>query len=68
MQKTQKNQNDIEKVEPSFDLEDFHLPKSYSYQDSVVRAPRKTYRSMEQDRESRRKPLYLWSLDCRQEC
>lgn len=38
MQKAQKNQNNIEKAELPFDLEDFHLPKSYSYQDSVVQA------------------------------
>ena len=42
-------------------LLDFRLLQSYSNQDSMVLAPKQKYRSMEQDRKPRDKPLHIWS-------
>ena len=41
-------------------LPDFRLLQSYSHQDSMVLAQRQKYRSMEQNRKSRDKSIYLW--------
>ena len=35
--------------------------QSYSNQDSMVVAQKQKYRSMEQDRKPRDKPMYIWS-------
>ena len=35
--------------------------QSYSNQDSMVLAQKQKYRSMEQDRKPRDKPMYIWS-------
>ena len=50
-----------------------HLPwlptlllQSYSHQNSMVLAPKQTYRSLEQDRNPRNKPTYLWSINLQQ--
>ena len=40
--------------------------QSYSNQDSVVLVPKHTDRPMEQNRESRNKPRYLWSINLQQ--
>ena len=34
--------------------------KSYSHQDSMILAQKQKYRSMEQDRKPKNKPMYLW--------
>ena len=38
----------------------------YSHQNSMVLAQKQKYRSMEQDRKPRYKPLHLWSINLRQ--
>ena len=35
--------------------------KSYSHQDSMILAQKQKYRSMEQDRKPRNKPVHLWA-------
>ena len=42
-------------------LHDCRLLQSHSHQDSMVLAQRQKYRSMEQNRKPRDKPLYLWT-------
>ena len=37
--------------------------QSYSHQDNMVLAQKQKYRSMEQDRKSRDKPMHLWSTN-----
>jgi len=36
--------------------------QSYSYQNHMVLAQKQTYRSTEEDRKFRNKPMYLWSI------
>ena len=42
-------------------LPDFTILQSYSNQDSMVLAQKQKYRSMEQDRKPRDKPMHIWS-------
>ena len=42
------------------------IPQSCSNQDSVVLAQKQKYRSMEQDRKPRDKPMHTWSPNLRQ--
>ena len=44
-------------------LPDFRLLQTYSNQDSMVLAQKQKYRSMEQDRKPRDKPMHLWSTN-----
>ena len=37
------------------------IPQSYSNQDSMVLAQKQNYRSVEQDRKPRDKPMHIWS-------
>ena len=37
--------------------------QSHSHQESVVLVPKQTYRPMEQNREPKNKPIYLWSVN-----
>ena len=39
------------------------IPQSYSNQDNMVLAQKQKYRSMEQDRKPRDKPMQLWSTN-----
>ena len=40
--------------------------QSYSNQDSMLWAQKQNYRSMEQDRKPRNKPMHLWSINLQQ--
>ena len=42
---------------------DFKLLQSYSTQNSMVLAPKKTHRSMKQNRECLHKPISIWSIN-----
>ena len=65
-QKTQNSQSNFEKQKPSRRHNSSRLQdilQSHSHQDSVVLVPKQTYRPMEQNREPRDKPRYLWSMN-----
>ena len=65
-QKTQNCQSNPEEQKPR---RRHHSPRlqvilqSHSPQDGVVRVPKQTYRPMEQNREHRKKPKHLWSIN-----
>ena len=44
-------------------LPDFRLYYKASHQNSMVLAQKYKYRSMEQDRKPRNKPMWLWSIN-----
>ena len=65
-QKTSNSQSNLEKEKwrwrnqaPALQT----ILQSYSNQDSMVLAPKQKYRSMEQDRKPRDKPIHLWSTN-----
>ena len=63
-QKTPNSQSSLEKEKQSWrNLAPWlqTILQSYSNQDSMVLAQKQTYRSMEQDRKPRDKPMHLWS-------
>ena len=65
-QKTQNCQSHPEGKEQSWRYNTYKLQtklKSYNNQNSTVLAKKQTYRSMEQNRELRNKPMHLWSID-----
>ena len=45
---------------------DFTIIQSNSHQNSVVLAEKQTYRSLEQDRKHRNKPMHIWSFNLSQ--
>ena len=62
-QKTPKGQSSLEKEEWSWRNHSSWLQnilQSYSHQDSMALAQKQKYRTMEQDRKSRNKPMPLW--------
>ena len=62
-QKTSNSQSNLEKGEGNWKNQTSWLQtilQSYSHQDSMVLAQKQKYRPMEQDREPRNKPMYLW--------
>ena len=62
-QKTPNSQSSLEKEEWSWRNQASWLQvilQSYSHQDSMVLAQKQKYRSMDQDRKPRDKPMYLW--------
>ena len=62
IQKTPNSQSNLEKEKWSWKNQTLGFQtilKSYSNQDSLVLAQKQKYRSMEQDRMSRNKPMYL---------
>ena len=68
-QKTQNCQSNPEAKEQSWKHNPSRLQtilQSYSDQNSMVLAPKQTYRSMEQNREARNKPTHLWSINLQQ--
>ena len=63
-QKTPNSQSNLEKGKWSWRNQSPWLQtilQSYSNQDSMVLAQKQKYRSMEQDRKSRDKTMYIWS-------
>ena len=61
--KTSNNQSNLEKEKRSWKNQAPQLqniPQSYSNQDSMVLAEKQKYRSMEQDRKPRDKPMHIW--------
>ena len=61
--KTQNSQSSLEEEEWSWRNQPSWLQiilHSYSHHNSMVLAPKKKYRLMEQDRKPRNKPMYLW--------
>ena len=63
IQKTLNSQNSLEKEEWSLRNQPSWLQiilQSYSHQDNTVLAQIQKYRSMEQDRKPRNKPMHLW--------
>ena len=64
-QKTPNSQSNLEKEkqleESGYGLQ--AILQSYSHQDSIALAQNQKYRSMEQDRKPRNKPLHLWSIN-----
>ena len=64
-QKTPNSQSSLEKEEWSWRNQPSWLQltlQSYSHHDSIALAQKQQYRPMEQDREPRNKPIYLWVL------
>ena len=62
-QKIPSSQSSLEKEEWSWRNQSSWLEiilQSYSHQDSMVLAQKQKYRPMEQDREPKDKPMYLW--------
>ena len=62
-QKTPTNQSHLEKEELSWRNQPSWLQtilQSYSHQDKMVLVQKHKYRPMEQDRQSRGKPMHLW--------
>ena len=62
-QKTLTSQSSLEKEEWTWrNQPSWHLTilQSYSHQNSMVLAQKQKYRTMEQDREPRDKPMHLW--------
>ena len=45
---------------------DFRLLQSYSNQNSMVLKQKQTYRPMDRDRNSRNKPMHVWSINVQQ--
>ena len=69
IQKTSKNQNNLEKEEWNWKNQPASLQallQSHSHQDSMVLAQRQKYRSMEQNRKPRDKSMNLWTPYFRQ--
>ena len=65
-QKTQNCQSNPEEQKPSRTHNSPRLQamlESHSHQDSVVLVPKQTDRPMEQNREPRKKPRHLWSIN-----
>ena len=66
-QKTLKCQTNLEKKKNKTEgitLPDFYtMLQSYSHQNSMVLAQKQKYRSKEQDRRPRNKPMRLWSIN-----
>ena len=65
MKKTLNTESHLEKEEWSWRNQPSWLQiilQSYSPQDSMVLAQKQKYRSMEQDRKCRNKPMHLWVL------
>ena len=63
-QKTPNSQSNLEKVKQSWRNQAPRLQtilQSYSNQESMVLAQKEKYRSMEQDRKPRDKPMHIWS-------
>ena len=63
-QKTQNSQSNLEKEKQSWRNQAPRLqtiPQSYSNPDSMVLAQKQQYRSMEQYRKPRDKPMHIWS-------
>ena len=63
-QKTQNSQSNLEKEKRSWKNQVPWLQtvlQSYSHQDSMVLAQKQKYRSVEQDRKHRDKPMHIWS-------
>ena len=63
-QKTQNSQSNLEKEKRSWKNQAPGLQtllQSYRNQDSIVLAQKQKYRSMEQDRKPRDKPMHIWS-------
>ena len=63
-QKTLNSQSNLEKEKWSWRNQTLGLQtilQSYSHQDSMVLAQKQKYRSMEQDRKPRNKPMHIWS-------
>ena len=64
IQKTPKRQSNLEKEKQSWKNQAPGLQtilQSYSNQHSMVLAQKQKYRSMEQDRKPRDKPMHIWS-------
>ena len=64
IQKTPNSQSNLEKEKWSWKYQAPGLQtilQSYSNQDSMVLAQKQKYRSMEQDRKPRDKPMHIWS-------
>ena len=62
--KTSNSQNNLEKEEWNWGNQPAWLQtllQSHSHQDSMVLAQRQKYRSMDQNRKPRDKPMYLWT-------
>ena len=69
-QKTLNSQSNLEKVKWSWRNQAPQLQtilESYRKQDSMVLAQKQKYRSMEQDRKPRDKPMHIWSLSLTKE-
>ena len=47
-------------------LSDFSLYYSYSHQNSMLLAQKQKYRSVEQNKKYRNKPIHLWSINLQQ--
>ena len=65
-QKTPNSQSHLEKEKRSWRNEAPWLQtilQSYSHQNSMVLAQKQKYKSMEQDRKPRNKPMHLWSIN-----
>ena len=65
IQETLNNKNSIEREKQSWKNHTPWLqtiPQSYSNPNSMVLAQKQTHSSMEQNREPRNKPTYLWSM------
>ena len=61
-QKTPNSQSNLEKEKRRNQAPRLQtIPQSYSNQDSMVLAQKQKYRSMEQDRKPRDKPMHIWS-------
>ena len=68
-QKTLNSQSNLEKEKQSWKNQAPWLHtilQSYSNQNNMELAQKQKYRSMEQDRKSRNKPMHLWSINLRQ--
>ena len=68
-QKTLNVQSNLEKEKQSWKHQAPWLQtilQSYSQQNSMVLAQKQKYRSMEQDREPRSKPMHIWSINLQQ--
>ena len=63
-QKTLNSQSNLEVKKKELEESDSQLQtilQSYSNQDSMVLEQKQKYRSMEQDRKPRDKPMHIWS-------
>ena len=63
-QKTQNCQSNPEGKNKARDFREFL--QSYSNQNSMVLVQKQMYRSMEQSRRPRNKPMHLWSINLQQ--